>query len=281
MKMNLLEDEINKYKKKGFKVKQKRTLKYGKRVYLIKERGGFSGLLGGFYGVYLYHVDGNSNPKNITEFLKDYRKFYDREDFDTEDKGIFMCSGKIDKELFRDLRKALIRDREIASTIRIKSVPAKVTIRKRKKVIEEERIKERITEREITRRKVTVEHISFRGVLKAIRDISFIPSKKEKAYEKQLYQWLRAKKYPVVHESLRRGARFDLVLGDDEIAVELKIIRSSGDFRPLIGQVMQYRDQFRKIIIVLIDLFRNPSIMRKETQRIKGIAPKDIEVIIK
>jgi len=213
--------------------------------------------------------------------LKDYGKFYNAENFDTRDKGIFMCSGKIDKELFRDLRKALIKDRDIASTIRIKSTPAKVIIRKSKKVIEEERIKERITEREITRRKVTVERISFRSVLKAIRDISFIPSKKEKEYEKQLYQWLRAKKYSVVHESLRRGARFDLVLGDDEIAVELKIIRSSGDFRHLIGQILQYRDQFRKIIIVLIDQFRNPSIMKKEIRRIKEMAPKDIEVIIK
>lgn len=279
--MSFVENEIAKYKKKGYKVKQKRTLKHGKRIFLVKKKEGFSGFLGGFYGVYLYYADGNANPKNITEFLKDYNRFYDREDFDTEDKGIFMCSGKIDKELFRDLSKALIRDREIASTIRIKSVPAKVTIKKRKKVIEEERIKERITEREITRRKVTVGHISLRGVLKAIRNISFIPSKREKGYEKQLYQWLRAKKYSVVHESLRRGARFDLVLGDDEIAVELKIIRSSGDFRPLIGQIMQYRDQFRKIIIVLIDLFRNPSIMKKEIKRIKEIAPKDIEIIIK
>ena len=106
-------------------------------------------------------------------------------------------------------------------------------------------------------------------------------SELEKEYEKQLYQWLRAKKYSVVHESLRRGARFDLVLGDDEIAVELKIIRSSGDFRHLIGQILQYRDQFRKIIIVLIDQFRNPSIMKKEIRRIKEMAPKDIEVVIK
>jgi len=265
--MSHLQNEIAKFNKKGFEVKQRRTLKHGKRVFLVKKRGFFSG--GGFYGIYIYHVDGDSNTKNIREFLKDYSRFYDRENFDTEDKGIFMCSGEIDKGLFRDLKKALVGDRDTTNTISIKTLP-KVTVKKRN-VVQEERIKKIVAE----------EHISLRGVLKAVRGISFIQSKREKGYEKQLYQWLSAKNYSVVHESLRRGARFDLVLGDDEIAVELKIIKSSSDFRPLIGQIMQYRDQFKKIVIVLIDRFRNPSVMKREIKRIKEISPKTIEVVVK
>ena len=280
--MSALENEIKKYKKRGFEVRKKRTKKQGKVVLLTKKT---EGILGGFIGAgyagrYIYYVDGDSSTKNIREFLKGYSNFYIRNDWDTSDKGIFLCSGKIDKGLFRDLKKSLVRDKDIASTISIKTLP-KVTIEKRKKVVEEERIKERITEREIMRRRVAEERISLRGVLKAIRDIPFIESRREKGYEKQLFQFLYAKNYPVIHESLRRGARFDLILGDDEVALELKIIRGSSDFRPLIGQVMQYRDQFRKIIVVLIDRFRNPSVMKKEIKRIEGISPENVKVIVK
>lgn len=278
--MSVLENEITKYKKKGFKPRQKRTLKYGKRVYLKKERGGISGWLGGFDALYIYYAEGDSNTNNIREFLKDYSRFYEKHDFDTGDKGKFMCSGKMDKRLFRDLKKALVRDEDISRTISVKTLP-RVVIEKRKKVIEEEKIKERITEREITRRKVTEERISFRGVLGTIKKTQFIKAKKERGYENQLYQFLRAKKYPVVHERLRTGARFDLVLGEDEVAIELKIIKSSGQFNSLYGQIARYKDYFEKVVIVLIDEMRNPSVMNSEIKRLQKIDPKNIVVITK
>jgi len=68
--MSRLENVIDKHRKRGFEVKQKRTPKYGKSVYLVKEKGGLSRLLGAAYGVYLYFIDGDSNPRNVTEFLK-------------------------------------------------------------------------------------------------------------------------------------------------------------------------------------------------------------------
>lgn len=275
--MSALENEIKKFKKRGFEVRKKRTKKHGKVMLLAKKTGGIlGGFIGGYAGRYIYYVDGDSNTKNIREFLKGYSNFYIRNDWDTSDKGIFMCSGKIDKGLFRDLKRALVRDKDISGTISTKTVP-RVTIKKRKKVIEEERI----TEREITRRKVTVKRISLRGVSQTIKKTQFIKAKKERGYENQLYQWLRAKKYPVVHERLRTGARFDLVVGEDEIAVELKIIKSTSQFNSLFGQIARYKDYFDKIIIVLIDEMRNPSIMNGEIRRLQKIDPKNIVVIRK
>ena len=283
--MSVLESEVKKYLKKDFTVRQKRTLKQGKRIILIKKKGGLGGVLGEKTVVYLYSPKGDSDTRAIREFLKDYKQFYKKYDFDEGDKAVFLSSGEIDKGLFRDLKKALVRDKDILHTIKTKTLPKmtlhKIVAKKSKRIVEEERIRERITEREITRRRISEEHISVRGVLKAIRDVPFIKSKKEKGYEKQLYQYLFAKNYTVLHESSRRGARFDLVLGNNEVAVELKIIKSSSDFRPLIGQIIQYRDQFKKIIVVLIDRFGNPSVMKQEIKRIEGLSRGNIKVIVK
>jgi hypothetical protein len=54
--MNLLEKEVLKYEKKGFKIDQKRKLKNGQRIFLLK-KGGF---LGSDEGVYIYYVNGNA-----------------------------------------------------------------------------------------------------------------------------------------------------------------------------------------------------------------------------
>jgi hypothetical protein len=275
--LTILEDEIAKYKKKGFEVCQKRTLKYGKRIYLEKPRG----LLGISYnGIYIYYVDGDSDTRNIQEFLKDYGKFYGEERFDTDDRGFFACSGNIDNGLFRELRNALIKDKYIISTIRTKILPRAIP-NERKKMIKEGRIKEKATERKITKIRGIEEHISLEQVLKTIKDISFISSKKERGYENQLYQFLSSKGFPIVHERLRRGARFDLVLGKDEIAVELKVIKSASNFYPLIGQITTYKDYFERIIVVLIDEIRNPSIMKAGIKKVEDIDPENIHVIIK
>jgi len=87
MLMDLLEKEILKYQKKGFKVIQRRTLKHGLRAYVKK-----SGFLG-FEGIYLYYVDGDCTIDGIREFLKDYSKFYNDEGFGSGDKGFLLCSG--------------------------------------------------------------------------------------------------------------------------------------------------------------------------------------------
>jgi len=265
--MSVLDNDIAKYTKRGFKVAQKRTLKHGVRVFLKKESTGLFGL--GWEGIYIYYVDGDATVGHMREFLKDYSKVYDEREFDEDDRGYFVCSGSMDEKLFKDLRKSLVEDEVIRGSIR-------TVVSKERAALEEERIKEKVTEGKITR-----ERISMEEVVGAINSVQFIRQPKERGYETQLYQALVSRGYPTVHERERRGARFDLVLGKDEIAVELKIVKSASVFGPLLGQIYRYKDRFRKIIIVLIDDLRNPSIMKEETERIKSIDPENIKIIVK
>ena len=111
----------------------------------------------------------------------------------------------------------------------------------------------------------------------AIKSVELVPSPKEKACEVQLYQALKAKGFDVDYESQRRGARFDLVIGD--IAIELKVVQNKNAFDRLYGQVSRYLDQFNNVIIVLRDEFRNSSVMNKEI-RLKKIS-QNIKVTVK
>ncbi len=113
--MNPLEKETLKYEKRGYKVEQKRTLKYGLRTF-INKKGGFFGI---DEGVYIYYVDGDATTDDLRECFKDYVKFYEEKNFDSSDKGLFLCTGKVDEKLFRDLRKAIIRDDDIRNSIKL------------------------------------------------------------------------------------------------------------------------------------------------------------------
>ncbi len=152
---------------------------------------------------------------------------------------------------------------------------------KEKTEFQQEKIKEKIVEREITRTNIKTEKVSFEKVLRVVKSVSFISSDKEKEYENQLYQYIQATGYDVSHEKSRRGARFDLVVGDDEVAIELKIIKGSSEFQRLIGQVIQHKSQFKNIIILLIDKFGNPSVMKQEIKRIRDIDPENIAIVVK
>ena len=116
--MTPLEKEVLKYEKEGFKVDQKRSLKHGLRTILFKK--------GGFWGtdsiVYIYYVDGNATNDNLRECFKNYVTFYENNNLDSNDKGLFLCSGMADKKLFRDVRQAVIRDDEIRDSIRLVQV---------------------------------------------------------------------------------------------------------------------------------------------------------------
>ena len=248
--MGSLESELAKYKKKGFEVNQKRTLKHGKRIYLFKEKDGVSGWLGGADGIYIFYVEGDSNTDNIRQFLKDYQEFYEKQEFDVSDKGYFICSGKINKGLFKDLKNALIEDEDIRSTIRVKSFPkaGSVTGRKRR-IIEEEQIKEKITEREITRRKVTEERISVKSLLRRINTFE-APTrpKKEKQLENMLVSYLQAF-YDVRTQLTYERARIDAKIGNT--GIEIKYQPSSGDFDRLYGQLEKYLKNLDEVIIVI------------------------------
>jgi len=108
------------YEKKGFKVKQKRKLKHGRRIYLLKEIEGF--LFTSFNQTYLYHVTGLCSVDSLRECFRDYAKFYESEDFDKGDKGFFVCSDDVDPKLFRDIRKVVIDDADIRRSITLKKV---------------------------------------------------------------------------------------------------------------------------------------------------------------
>lgn len=277
--MSLLESEISKLQKKGFEIAKRKTLKYGKTVYLRKKKGGVSGFLGSYDKTYLYFAEGDSNIRNITEFLNDYRKFYNDNEFDASDRGYFLVSGTFDKADFNKLRNGLYKSNELKNSIVVRQVESQVL--KQKSEFQQEKIKEKIVEREITRTNISTEKISFPQVVKTVNSIDFISSNKEREYENQLYQYLLARGFDVQHEKSRRGARFDLVIGNDEIAVELKVIKGASQFDGLVGQIMRYKNDFNKIIIVLRDELRNPSVMKQETKRLEQIDPENIAIVIK
>jgi len=275
--MTALDNELEKYKKKGFKVSQRRTLKHGKRIYLEKKRG----WLGGFDAVYIYYVGGDSNTQNIREFLKDYSKFYDKNNFEESDKGFFMCSGTIDKGLFRDLKKALIDDEDTLHTIKTKALP-RVTVTMKRRTVEEEQIKERVTERKITRRKITEEQITLNSVLGEIRSFKRRSTKisgkrKEKLYTTALTGYL-SHAFPSIEmeQSLGKGARVDAKVGN--IGIEAKYRPDQNEINRLYGQIDTYLQFLDSVIVVFFDT--SSGIVNDFEKKLKrGGYAKQVEVV--
>ena len=109
-----IESEILKFEKKGFKKNQKKTLKNGTRIVLLK-KGGF---LGTDNVVYFYYVDGNADSNSLREAFKDFEKYY-MTIILISGQGIFLTSGSADEKLFRDLRQAMIKDSDIRNSIKL------------------------------------------------------------------------------------------------------------------------------------------------------------------
>lgn len=112
--MDLLEDFILKYEMKGFEIISKRKMKFGIRVFLKKDLGGWGS---GFEGIYIYYHDGSASLESIRECLKDYSEFYEEEEFGEGDKGFFLCSA-IDEKVFNGLKKVKIEDSEIRNSLK-------------------------------------------------------------------------------------------------------------------------------------------------------------------
>lgn len=174
----------------------------------------------------------------------------------------------------------MIRKDKIRNSIKL------VSVRKSEEIEEDEEEEEHKSEPETEaikgQKKEQSEKVSLAKVRKAIEEIPFIPSKKEKDYESQVFQALIAKGFKVEYEKTgTKGKRFDIVVGNDEIAIEIKIIRNSSPFYGLIGQITHYKEQFEKIIVLLIDEFRNPSVMNREIKLIEACSPDKIIVVKK
>ena len=271
---------LDKYKKSGFEVQQRRTLKHGKRFYLTKKKGGVSGFLGEAQGLYIYYVDGDSNTSNIREFLKDYDKFYDSQEFDDDDKGFFICSGNIDTGLFGDLRNALIEDNDVKRTIKTK-VLKKATVTKRR-TIKEERIKEKVTEREITRKTITEEEITLKYVLQEVKKFKSSASKiqgkqKEKLYITALSGYL-SHAFPSIEmeQPVGKGCRIDALVG--RIGIEAKYRPDVNEINRLYGQIDTYLQFLDSIIVVFFDTSSGAvNDFKKKLQR--GGYSKQIETV--
>jgi hypothetical protein len=146
--------------------------------------------------------------------------------------------------------------------------------------IVEESVRERIIEREIVRRRAVLS-VGDSTLLKALKLAPLAKAKRETDYESQLHDWLTHKGIPVKHGKSERRGRFDLVLGEKDVAVELKKVKSSRAFNRLAGQLYRLKDGYRKVFVVLVDELRDPKTMREEADRIEALDPEKIQVVIR
>jgi hypothetical protein len=229
--MDSLEKEILKYEKKEFKVQQKRTLKYGSRTLLVKK--------GGFWStdtcVYIYYVDGNALTDSFREFFKDYAKFYQDNDFESSDRGLFLCSGSCDEKLFRDLRKAMIENDNVRNSIKLMGLGETT---------------EKEAEEKQPRREVKEATAESSEILSRIKKFTIHKRPKtEKDLDSMLVHYLSAF-YPDIQTQLAyQNARIDAQIGST--GIEIKFQPSAGEFDRLYGQTEKYLKSLEKVIIVI------------------------------
>lgn len=281
----------NSYTKGNFEFIKTEKTPYGERYIGRKKGKGIAGVIT-FTSNKWVLIEHIKKPlvslEDLTSFVQNFENFVRKHQDDMNEvvAGHYLIQGDYDKKAFSYFIDRLPKD--LKKRIKLKTIKAKgkvkekeLAVTQKKATLEEEHIREKVTEREITKRRVTIERIDIEEVSQTIMSIPFARQRKESGYEAQLYTALYSLGYPVEYESQKRGARFDLVLGKDELAIELKVVKGASVFDPLVGQIHRYRRQFRKIIIVLIDEFRNPSIMNREIDEIKKIDPENIKVIVK
>jgi predicted nucleotide-binding protein len=122
---SLLDKQIIKFEKDGFSiVGNEKQLKFGLRKRLKKKR-----VIGKTEDIYIYYVNGEATIESLNEFFYDFEKFYKNNNFADWDQGIFICSGKIDEQLFDDLRTNIKRAdiRKSISMVAEKSAKSKGT----------------------------------------------------------------------------------------------------------------------------------------------------------
>jgi len=231
--MDVFEKEILKYEKKGFKVEQKRTLKHGSRAVLLK-KGGF---LGTDTVVYFYYVDGSATTDSFREFLKDYGKFYEDKNMDPNDgdRGFFLSSGSADEKLFKDLRKAMIRDDSARNSIKLLSLGQTT---------------EKEAEEGKPRRGIERASAESGEILARIRKFTIHKMPKtEKDLDSMLVHYLSAFYEDICTQVAYQNAKIDAQIGD--IGIEIKYQPSSSEFDRLYGQTEKYLKHLEKVIVVI------------------------------
>ncbi len=236
--MNPLETEILKYEKKGFKKEQKKTMKYGTRIYLLKK----GGLFESDEGVFIYYVDGDAADDSMREYFKDLVKFYEDKDFDCQ-KSFFIASGSLDEKLFRDLRQVNIKKEQNRN--RIKAIALeKATEKETKKVS----VKKEEDEKPL-RKERDIETPNLAEIIGKIKRFSPIRMpKKEMELEDMLFSYLQHS-YSIHPQQTYERATIDGRIGN--IGIEIKFQPSSSEFDRLYGQVEKYLKYLDEIIVVI------------------------------
>jgi len=159
-----------------------------------------------------------------------------------------------------------------------RQVPAERIVSRRGKLIEEV-VKEKITERHITRRMILLE-ASEREIVKTLEAFSPKAADKEREYEKQLSELFKRRGLTPEEKTKKRGG-FDFIFDGNRIAVELKAARNPRALRRLGDKISKHLDQYEKIFAVVIDETENPEKTRENVEKIEKIKPEKIKVLVK
>ena len=91
-----------------------------------------------------------------------------------------------------------------------------------------------------------------------LEDFEPQPVTSEEDFEKQLYQYLVAKlgRGKVKRQVSIESGQIDLVI-DNRIGIEVKLAKRREDLRTLLGQIIDYKDYFDKIVALILDLGHN------------------------
>ena len=104
-----------------------------------------------------------------------------------------------------------------------------------------------------------VENTMIAGLINLISSFKPEVVRDEEDFEKQLYQYLRASLGSGVNierqVSLSEGLRVDMVV-NDTVAIEIKIAENKAQLQRLIGQVIDYKKYFDKVMTVILDVGR-------------------------
>jgi len=117
---------------------------------------------------------------------------------------------------------------------------------------------------------------------KEFMPVAYRKNMSERDLEMQLYNHLqgafKSKGHKIEYEKLKKKGRLDLVV-DDVIGIELKFRPSKSDYQRLIGQIEDYLEDFKRIIVVLaVSTSANPS--TTEAYKTK-LETKGVKVIVK
>lgn len=116
-------------------------------------------------------------------------------------------------------------------------------------------------------------------LISEIKAIDMQEVRNEEDFEKQVYQWLKAKGYYVERQvSISGRRRIDLVV-NNSVALELKVGDRSKNVQDLIGQVTVYKKYYKKILVVILDVGNVPE-MSDYIELIQNIDSDNIAVVL-